>query len=50
MIGGLVGLVCQMPGGLLVDRARSKALMAGIAVAAIGTAALLTALWGPPTR
>ena len=44
MIGGLVGLVCQMPGGLLVDRARSKALMAGIAVAAIGTAALLTAL------
>lgn len=43
MIGGLVGLVCQMPGGLLVDRARSKTLIAGIAVAAIGAAALLTA-------
>ena len=34
MIGGLVGLACQMPGGLLVDRARSKPLIAGIAVAA----------------
>ena len=44
MIGGLVGLACQMPGGLLVDRARSKPLIAGIAVALIGTAALLTAL------
>lgn len=43
MIGGLVGLACQMPGGLLVDKARSKTLIAGIAVAAIGAAALLTA-------
>lgn len=44
MIGGLVGLACQVPGGLLVDRARSKPLVAGIAVAAIGAAALLVAL------
>ena len=44
MIGGLAGLACQVPGGLLVDRARSKPLIAGIAVAAIGAAALLTAL------
>ncbi len=44
MIGGLVGLVCQVPGGLLVDRARSKPLVAGIAVLAIGAAALLVAL------
>ncbi len=44
MIGGLVGLVCQVPGGLLVDRARSKPLVAGIAVAAIGLAGLLVAL------
>ena len=44
MIGGLVGLAFQVPGGLLVDRARSKPLVAGIAVAAIGGAALLVAL------
>ena len=43
MIGGLAGLMCQMPGGLLVDRARSKTLIAGLAVAAIGAAALLVA-------
>ena len=44
MIGGVVGLLCQVPGGLLVDKARSKTLIAGLAVAAIGTAALATAL------
>ena len=43
MIGGLVGLMCQMPGGLLVDRVRSKTSVAGLAVAAIGAAALMTA-------
>jgi MFS family permease len=44
MVGGLVGLVGQMPGGLLVDASRSKVLVAGIAVAAIGGAGLAMAL------
>ena len=44
MVGGLVGLVAQMPAGLLVDASRSKVLVAGIAVAAIGGAGLAMAL------
>ncbi|WP_246725191.1 MFS transporter [Beijerinckia sp. L45] len=44
MIGGLVGLFGQIPGGALVDRTRSKALVAGLSVAAIGFAALCVAV------
>lgn len=44
MIGGLVGLFGQIPGGALVDRTRSKALIAGLSVAAIGVAAMCVAL------
>ena len=44
MVGGLVGLVGQMPGGVLVDASRSKVPMAGFAVAVIGLAALAMAL------
>ena len=44
MIGGLVGLLGQMPGGALVDKTRSKTLIAGIAVAMIGAAGLMVAL------
>jgi MFS family permease len=44
MVGGLVGLIGQIPGGALVDRTRSKALIAGLSVAAIGIAALCVAL------
>src|SRR6202161_2802032 len=33
--GSLVALVGQMPGGALVDKARSERLVAGIAIAAI---------------
>jgi predicted MFS family arabinose efflux permease len=44
MVGGLVGLFGQIPGGALVDRTRSKALIAGLSVAAIGVAALCVAL------
>jgi predicted MFS family arabinose efflux permease len=44
-IGGIVGLIGQMPGGAIVDAARSERLVAGLAVAAIGIAALAYALW-----
>src|SRR5712691_5330053 len=44
-IGGLVGLIGQMPGGAIVDAARSERLVAGFAIAAIGCAALSYAAW-----
>src|SRR5438093_8544442 len=44
-IGGIIGLLGQMPGGAIVDYARSERLMAGLAVATIGCAALAYALW-----
>ena len=43
--GSLVALVGQMPGGALVDKARSERLVAGIAIAAIGLSALAYAAW-----
>jgi predicted MFS family arabinose efflux permease len=39
-VGGIVALIGQMPGGALVDAARSERLVAGIAVAAIAISAL----------
>lgn len=39
-IGGLVALVAQMPGGAIVDAARSERRLAGFAVATIGMCAL----------
>jgi MFS family permease len=39
-IGSIVGLIGQMPGGAIVDAARSERLVAGLAVATIGLAAL----------
>ena len=50
MIGGLVGLVCQVPGGLLVDRARSKPLVASIAVAGDRRLRRCSSRSAPPTR
>jgi predicted MFS family arabinose efflux permease len=44
-VGGLVALVGQIPGGALVDFARSERLVAGIAVAAISVSALGYAAW-----
>jgi predicted MFS family arabinose efflux permease len=44
-IGGLVGLIGQMPGGAIVDAARSERLVAGFAIAAIGLSALGYAVW-----
>ena len=39
-ISGLIALICQMPGGAAVDAARSERLVASIALAGIGAAAL----------
>ncbi|HEY8335617.1 MAG TPA: MFS transporter [Tardiphaga sp.] len=39
-IGGIVALIGQMPGGAIVDAARSEKLVAGLAVATIGCCAL----------
>ena len=44
-IGGIVGLIGQMPGGAIIDAARSERLVAGLAVATIGCSALAYAAW-----
>jgi predicted MFS family arabinose efflux permease len=44
-IGGIIGLIGQMPGGAIVDAARSERLVASLAVAAIGISALGYAVW-----
>jgi MFS family permease len=43
--GALVALVGQMPGGALVDAARSERLVAGLALTGIAASALAYALW-----
>jgi MFS family permease len=44
-VGGFISLLGQMPGGALVDWARSERFVAGVAVAAIGVSALAYAAW-----
>jgi MFS family permease len=44
-IGSIVGLIGQMPGGAIVDAARSERLVAALAIVAIGCAALAYAAW-----
>jgi predicted MFS family arabinose efflux permease len=44
-IGGVVGLIGQIPGGAIVDAARSERLVAALAVATIGLCALAYAAW-----
>src|SRR3954449_42771 len=44
-IAGVVALIGQMPGGAIVDAARSERLVAGLAVATIGVSALSYAAW-----
>lgn len=44
-IGGVVGLIGQMPGGAIVDAARSERPVAGLAIATIGVSALAYAAW-----
>src|ERR1700748_3149063 len=39
-IGSVVGLIGQMPGGAIIDAARSERFVAGLAIATIGCAAL----------
>ncbi|HEY0330605.1 MAG TPA: MFS transporter [Rhodopseudomonas sp.] len=44
-VGGIVGLLGQMPGGAIVDAARSERFVAGLAVALIALSALGYAAW-----
>jgi predicted MFS family arabinose efflux permease len=44
-VGGLIALVGQMPGGAIVDAARSETVVAGIAITVIGLSALAYAAW-----
>lgn len=44
-ISGIVALLGQMPGGAIVDAARSERLVAGIALTTIAAAALVYACW-----
>jgi MFS family permease len=43
--GGLIALAAQIPGGALVDAARSARALGAVAVAAIGVSALALAIW-----
>jgi len=43
--GGLVALAGQIPGGALVDAAKSERLLAALGVAAIGASALIIGAW-----
>jgi MFS family permease len=44
-ISGLVALACQMPGGAILDAARSERFAASVSVATIGASALMIGLW-----
>jgi MFS family permease len=44
-IGGVVALLGQMPGGAIIDAARSERLVAALAIATIGGSALAYAAW-----
>jgi predicted MFS family arabinose efflux permease len=44
-IGGVVALIGQMPGGAIVDAARSERLVAGLSIATIAVSALGYAVW-----
>jgi predicted MFS family arabinose efflux permease len=44
-IAGLVALAGQIPGGALVDAARSERLVAALAIGTIGASALILSMW-----
>src|SRR5260370_15353041 len=44
-VAGLRALIRHVPGGALVDSARSEGVVAGAAIAAIGGSALAYAIW-----
>jgi MFS family permease len=44
-VGGIIGLVGQIPGGALIDATPRKRRLAGIAICGIGGSALAIAIW-----
>src|SRR5690242_2054640 len=44
-IGSVIALLGQMPGGAIIDAAKSERLVAGLAIATIGCSALAYAAW-----
>ena len=44
-VGGVAGLLAQLPGGALLDIARSKRLLVAIGTVMVGLSALVIALW-----
>src|SRR3974390_1456870 len=44
-IGGIVALIGQLPGGAIIDAARSERLVAALAIVTIGCSALAYAAW-----
>jgi MFS family permease len=44
-IGSIIALIGQMPGGAIIDAAKSERLVAGLAIVTIGCAALAYAAW-----
>jgi hypothetical protein len=44
-IGSVIALFGQMPGGAIIDAAKSERLVAGLAIATIGCSALAYAVW-----
>jgi len=44
-VSGLVALAGQIPGGALVDAARSERLVAGLAISIVGVSALILTAW-----
>src|SRR5579871_4143672 len=44
-IGSVIALIGQMPGGAIIDAAKSERLVAGLAIVTIGCAALAYSAW-----
>src|ERR1700679_663722 len=44
-LGTVTAMITQVPAGIMVDAMRRKRAVAGFGIVAIGTAALLMALW-----
>jgi MFS family permease len=44
-VGGVAGLLAQLPGGALLDIARSKRLLVAVGTVMVGLSALVIALW-----
>lgn len=44
-VGGVAGLLAQLPGGALLDVARSKRLLVAVGIVMVGVSAVIIALW-----